>query len=65
MFLVRFVNRLAVSLRYRTLSYLGLVVCFPPVGAVIRDVWLALKSAEVRTPDSRLQAVLKVLSPKA
>ena len=58
MFLARFINRLAASLSYRTLSYLGLVVFFfSPVGAVIRDVWLALKSAEVRTRESRLQAV--------
>ena len=51
------INRLAASLSFRTLSYFGCLGFFSPVGVVIRDFWLALKSAEVRTRECRLQAV--------
>lgn len=46
MFLVRFINRLAAS--HAVLPWFGCFF-FPPVGALIRNVWLALKSAEVRS----------------
>ena len=46
MFLVRFINRLAAS--HAVLPWFGCCF-FPRVGALIRNVWLALKSAEVRS----------------
>ena len=46
MFLVRFINRLAAS--HAVLPWFG-GFFFPPVGALIRNIWLALKSAEVRS----------------